>query len=1412
MAGLDDIFAPLDQRPWYTRAKDDLVDTVSNYIEGAKQGFDELARAQTQNNDTQMQQTINQLSGGNYDKNATDQSQAYENKALTNFGSETALPALAFTGVGTVPAVGAMIAKGAADTYQNTEGTPLEKAGNAVRAVTYGPAVDFATNPDLGQQFHDRPISTIAEGAMAAGQAVLPVLGAKYGIKKSGDIKTELVDHVQNKINEQFSDLAPLQNTAIQGLDALDQVDSPTRGFRPATPDEAASYAVEQKQPAMQNLISVLDQLKSQKFDEQSNAIPEQRFGNNEVIRDLPQENAQQAVSPFLQALEQVKAQKFDEQASTVPEQRFSNNEVISNLPKYNAQQAVSPLIQALEQVKAQKFDEANNQSYLDYMQRQNDEANAMQTQKNQIAGDMLFSPADRIDVGADLPIKTSLGGTGDVLGERPMQSIVNPNERVPGNIIAPEQPKPVQPGFMRTADSFIDSSNKRVLTDRLREAAAAKDFTTAAQIADRIGNPKLAEALRNSKDINNPLEQPHQDLVNAVENKLRLQSGFDPTGGRWDNTSIKGLANKAIDSIASRIWDSEGKYPTVKQMQENRSIVADSTTKKLNKLYPDSKNPANNFLRDDINPTGNNVVDALVQAKDGIKNLFSPASVDANSRVAARTMRDHGADRKLEMARTEKALQVARDSIDKLPKSQQVEIAINMQKDGHKFANPHIQGFVDTIREQLANRSQQLIDGGHLDKFNENYLPQIWKETPSNEKILAGYGKNPLNSPSGFLKAKEIPSYEVGIHLGMEPKYTNPVEMALARIGEEDKFLTGQKVIKELSANGLLADIKAGGKIPEGWKQINPDIDAKFGSSFYAPESVARVVNNSLSPSFRGAKAFSYYMNVANTMNQLQLIGGFHAGFTSLDTMVTKNTVAIKYATDAMKSISEGNYAKAGEHALEALKNIAESPISPYTNAKVGQKFKQTLLDPKHDSDPLVQMYKAGGGQLAMDAPLMTNYRQSFQKAINDNNFIGAGLRAPLAGAEKISSYIVEKLVPFQKLGAFKELAEYEIKKDPSILTDRNKMREVGAKIIDTVDNRLGQMSYDNLFWDRRLKDTLMATMRAPGWTGGTIREIGGGILDAGKDVGILAAKGAKKLGFDSELAKGDLEMSHRMAYAISLPLTTAILSSVYQYLTTGQTPQNIKDVVFPRNGNVDASGHEQRVSFPSYMKDVYHWASNPIQTGINKLHPILSTLAQLYQNKDYYGTQIANPKDSALEQWGQRAKYTANQIVPFSIKGAKQMLDNGGSWKDALLPQIGLTPAPSDISKSPAERLASEYAKARLPEGAKTQESADKSQLKGNITRDLMKGNQKTLNNALKEKQITPQEAMLLKTNSKLSPLQRSVERLTVEQAIEVYQQADSGEKTSLKVMIQKKIGNSKESAQQKTQNMKTLSSIKG
>ena len=71
--------------------------------------------------------------------------------------------------------------------------------------------------------------------------------------------------------------------------------------------------------------------------------------------------------------------------------------------------------------------------------------------------------------------------------------------------------------------------------------------------------------------------------------------------------------------------------------------------------------------------------------------------------------------------------------------------------------------------------------------------------------------------------------------------------------------------------------------------------------------------------------------------------------------------------------------------------------------------------------------------------------------------------------------------------------------------------------------------MVYDNLFWNKALRDVLMASTRSVGWNAGTIRELGGAAVDTAQQAGKVASGKAP-------------ELTDRMGFAIGMTVSAGL------------------------------------------------------------------------------------------------------------------------------------------------------------------------------------------------------------------------------------------------------------------------------
>src|SRR5207253_840604 len=108
-------------------------------------------------------------------------------------------------------------------------------------------------------------------------------------------------------------------------------------------------------------------------------------------------------------------------------------------------------------------------------------------------------------------------------------------------------------------------------------------------------------------------------------------------------------------------------------------------------------------------------------------------------------------------------------------------------------------------------------------------------------------------------------------------------------------------------------------------------------------------------------------------------------------------------------------------------------------------------------------------------------------------------------------------------KLQGFADTARYEMAKNPSMgLAER---RQLMGKIWDSMDNRLGLLTYDNLFLNRTVRDGLQAAMLSAGWNIGDVG-VAKGLTDIAKPSmwkDVAAGKGvSRNLAFIGTMVAG--------------------------------------------------------------------------------------------------------------------------------------------------------------------------------------------------------------------------------------------------------------------------------------------------
>ena len=487
--------------------------------------------------------------------------------------------------------------------------------------------------------------------------------------------------------------------------------------------------------------------------------------------------------------------------------------------------------------------------------------------------------------------------------------------------------------------------------------------------------------------------------------------------------------------------------------------------------------------------------------------------------------------------------------------------------------------------------------------------------------------------------------------------------------------------------------DVSAGGMVIRG--------------RYVAPEHVARVINRHLAPSqLQGQGWFRTMRAVSNGLNQFQLLGAFHAGFVSFDSAFSQVALALERAVAGLRGEAGG----LARQASLAGKELALAPLSPIRQVIRGNRVMREWTHPGTTTPELTRVVDAivkGGGRAKMDMHYRTGALRAFRRAAAQGGAGGilkaTGLAVP-AALEGTMKPLLEWVVPRMKLAAASDLIGFELERMGSAATDKA-IGETAWKAWHSVDNRLGQVVYDNLFWNRTAKDIAHLSVRSVGWNLGTLSELGGGAADLAK----LVTKG---------------ELTHRTAYLVSMNATLAMMGALMTYAMTGKGPTELKDYFFPPTGRRRPDGSADRVSLPTYAKDEFAWANHPLETAAHKTSPVLNLAWEAYHNEDFYGTQIVDPEAPWQEQVKDVARYAARQVTPFSVRGAVQMARSNEPAGRAALSLVGINPAPADITRTAFEGYIGDQYVATLPRGSRSPEEVQRSRKVGRAAYQIRSG----------------------------------------------------------------------------------------
>lgn len=686
-----------------------------------------------------------------------------------------------------------------------------------------------------------------------------------------------------------------------------------------------------------------------------------------------------------------------------------------------------------------------------------------------------------------------------------------------------------------------------------------------------------------------------------------------------------------------------------------------------------------------------------------------------------------------------------------------------------------------NTLRRAKEGESKKITRGKR--KGEQKFVPteeavKHRKTIDVEWRALADARIKGTETTAGFKKylrkarEKEAVMLESLIHAPKEFQRTAPTLFKLFK-----NFLNNHSELRpllDLKPSLVLGESEAKIKIP-GFTVLG---------HYYAPEPVAKVLNNYLSPGLRNneniliAGTYNLLRQAGNMLNQAQLaLSGFHA------LNVTTDMIASTLGHGVRQVTVKGQR-------LSGVANILTSPIAPlfriWEGVRLRKAYKQQIdtIDDEKLRDMIIAVILADGRD-RMDPFYYNQQIKALKKTLSDilkgapKQKIKGAFKLPFntfgAVLETLAKPLMEWYVPTGKMGLFSLLARHEMQRAEAGQISSEQLHERLISSWDSVDNRMGQLVYDNLFWNKTLKDVAMLSVRSVGWNLGSWREYGGVPVDI--------------LGTSGRLARGDVLLSQKMAYTIGAVVLYATLGAVIMRLLTGKDPEELKDYFFPKTGNRNPDGSDERLSLPTYAKDWFAYGTQPVKTVKHKLHPLWGLLADLTTNKDYFSTEVRHPGDPISQQLLDVAEHIGKEFLPLSVRNYKKMQKAEPSGKNVWVSITGITSAPSYIVRSPAQKLMYRYIVENIPDRTRTRESQELYEYRRLIKNRLRKGD--PVDSKAVIGRIGKTSFNRLVSDAKKEPFAEAFNRLSFAQALNVYAIATPAERKLARPLLVGKHG---------------------
>lgn len=839
-------------------------------------------------------------------------------------------------------------------------------------------------------------------------------------------------------------------------------------------------------------------------------------------------------------------------------------------------------------------------------------------------------------------------------------------------------------------------------------------------------------------------------------------------------------------------------------------------------------------FVRDlveqDLGPTlkamGLGVKEAFDTVRYGIipTTNVPPATVDAMMKMLGERNQVNYVIRQ--------TLESAKRAFDKMPRQAQIEF-IDRYKQGEEQPNQTLTDIASVLAQIDADAYAALASVyrslGYKEedlpiKWLDNHFRVLWKVIPGEEgessKTGMAAGKRPLRGSRGMLRQSTLATMSEGLERGGVPYSYNPIVMFEIAQADIWKLTTALKMWHWGKEHGLVKFVRGKfPKPPDGMTWLNDEIsrvyfpaESKEGliepGRFAVETGFARLINNFLSKDvIRQMKLGRGLMWMKNFTTSLELALSLFHGVFETGEMVSSNI-----GLGLGKLYNRGILHKQGSAFFDGLMDVVKSVGTPVTGGTLGAQIRKAagnpddyfktaagkqLLSVYPNAKQLIDLLFAGGWKPGeVEADWKNQSIRAFTDAIADlksgksGNYIGAGLRAFPAVNEFMMGPLFDTYIPNLKVAQFFREMEEAMKlndlKYPGGYhidrlgkrTERPTNEELARKVWRLVEDRFGELNYDTLFWNNSFKSAMQLMFRSVTWKLGSVEAFAGAFAGQGKEF------------VDAFKERRAPELHRNMAWLFGIFLATAVLGTIIQAVFAKKKPQSLTDLVFPR---IDPNDDKVRVSIPTYFKDLIHLVHSPTGYVKASLAGWIGRVADLLANKDYYGVQIRDTDDPATKQALAIGKYAAQSVLPFSVRGYKNLSSQQENTLRKSMALLGINPAPRYIGQTPAEKQVERFWQGQRTEEGTKPEQYEIQKGKRELVSKIRHGVSPDIPGALARGTIKPADIKGIYKRATMGQLASSIDRMPVAEAEKVYAKADATERAQLSGIMARKRSNS-------------------